>query len=112
MADPVNNFGPLTPEQEAQLRKQIIVESASPLDALPLGAGAGAGALMYKLARSGEGIPRWIAALLGGGFGAGTADITQKGMERMRYGGDAERQQGGFYGDDGRAAIARRLLGQ
>lgn len=107
MADPVNNFGPITPEQEEMIRRQR-VEEVDLLGLLPLLAGGGFGAIGYNIARSG--LPRVPSALLGGNLGAGAADITQRSIDRHQNTiRDAEGQPGGFYGKS-REQLVRELM--
>lgn len=74
MADQANNFGPLTPEQEAELRRQgISTEGLSPLDLLGgAGLGAGVARLGQHMAGAVGRVP-WYQSALGmmGGAAAG-----------------------------------------
>tara|TARA_R110000868_G_scaffold148231_2_gene369959 strand:- start:378 stop:848 length:471 start_codon:yes stop_codon:yes gene_type:complete len=120
-----NNFGPLTPEQEAMLRRGVTTEAINPLEML-IGGGVGgvagraigrgighagdmAGAVMFPgmdaMARMAghnpSGLINWAGRVGGGlggmlGVGAGANMATERArMNTMR---DAEGQDGGFYG--------------
>jgi len=106
MADPVNNFAPLTPEQEAMLSRQAIQESVNPLDFIAPGAALLGGGAMYGFGRA-LGLPR-LPSLAGGGvFGANLADRIENNRNTRL---DAEGQPGGFYGENPRARIMRELM--
>lgn len=101
-AMPANNFGPLTPEQEALMRRGVTTETINPLELL-LGAGMGAG-----VARAGQHMagavgqaPWYLSALgmLGGGAaGANMASNMPRIRAEQNTMRDAEGQPGGFYG--------------
>lgn len=123
MADQANNFGPLTPEQEAMLRRGITTETISPLDML-MGGGIGAlagravgrgmGNAAEYLARTGTANaaawPGRVGGVLGGLAGAGGPNQAAQDRARMNTMRDAEGQAGGFYGEDPKARIARLLM--
>ena len=112
----VNNFGPLTPEQEDVLRRQGVQSGMGPLELLSLtglGAGIGVGmagiggalSLGQGLATRGDRLPALLEYLkgigvvggagAGAGFGFDTLNATSRQRETHR---DAEGQPGGFYG--------------
>lgn len=122
MADQANNFGPLTPEQHAQLQSQAVQSGASPLEFMIAGGAPGA-AVGYGAARLGRtmaGVPKheaplWLRSLIGaGGAGAGAAfgagigygDYAKQ-QDTMR---DAEGQPGGFYGPGGKPPTLADIL--
>lgn len=106
-----NNFQPLTPEQEALMRRGITTETVSPLDML-LGGGLGAlagralGRGMghaggFIAGETGPAAANW-AGRVGAGFGfmagAGGPNAAAQDRARMNTLRDAEGQLGGFYG--------------
>lgn len=107
-----NNFGPLTPEQEAMLRRGVTTETINPLDML-IGAGLGgvAGRAMgrgmghaadYITGTAGPAAANWAGragALLGGLAGAGGPNQSAQDRARMNTMRDAEGQPGGYYGN-------------
>jgi len=123
MADQANQFGPLTPEQEAMLRRGITTETISPLDMLM---GGGIGALAGRAIGRGMGhvggfiagetgpAAANIAGRVGGGLGfmagAGAPNQAAQDRARMNTVRDAEGQPGGFYGEDPKRRIARMLM--
>lgn len=121
-----NNFGPLTPEQEARLRKQAVTTEMPAALELLLGGGiggVGGRAVGRAAAHGGEflgsvafptvhtmagmaghnpsGIVNWLGRI-GGGLGAlggmGAAFDVAKDRARRNTMRDAEGQDGGFYG--------------
>jgi hypothetical protein len=124
MADPVNNFGPITPEQEAMIRRQAVQPALGPFDISPLGLGkaAGGAALGYGtnvLGRmlsgvSAQEMPMLLRLLTGGGMAAtgaamgNLADPMNPALARPDP-RDAEGQPGGFYGKS-REQIVRELM--
>jgi len=105
-----NDFGPLTPEQEAQLRRQAVQSGMSPLDFMIGGAipGAAVGYAAQRFGRYLAGVPKHEAplgmrTLMGAGGAAAGATMGgmqglidyEKQQNTMR---DAEGQPGGFYG--------------
>jgi len=90
-----NDFGPLTPEQEAQLRRQAVQSGMSPLDFMIGGAipGAAVGYAAQRFGRYLAGVPKHAAGATMGGM-QGLIDY-EKQQNTMR---DAEGQPGGFYG--------------
>jgi hypothetical protein len=107
-----NNFGPLTPEQEALMRLGITTETISPLDMLM---GGGVGALLGRALGRGMGhaggfiagetgpAAANLAGRVGGGLGflAGAGGPNRAAQDRARANTmmDAEGQPGGYYGD-------------
>ncbi len=109
---PANNFAPLTPEQEAELRRQAIsTELPTALEIL-LSGGFGAGfgrAIGRGMGHAGGFIAGEtgpaaanLAGRIGTGFGflagAGAPDKAAQDRARMNTIRDAEGQPGGFYG--------------
>lgn len=105
-----NYFPPLTPEQEAQLRRQAIQSGMSPMDFMIGGAlpGAAAGYAAQRFGRYLAGVPKhevplWMRSLMGGGSAAAGAGMGAM-QGRTDYENlqntirDAEGQPGGFYG--------------
>lgn len=127
MTDTVNNFGPLTPEQQAMLQRQALGDAPSPFDVLPgtiMGAGIGAGmagigglrSLVQGLQQRGmraDAIGEYLKGI--GVVGGATAGA---GLSFDVFGStpyknsirDAEGQPGGFYGENRRARIMRELM--
>ena len=137
MADPVNNFGPITPEQEAIIRRQAISsEGLSPLDLLmPGGLGAVAGRqtargigrlseevsrmmfptidAMYRMAGGAVQPNTWVGragAVSGGLMGLGVGAGAPAHRHQMNMMRDAEGQADGYYGD--RIPTSRDAEGQ
>lgn len=93
-ARPANQFGPISPEQQAMLQRGAVQETISPLDLLTLLYGAGIGGVGYGAGRlMGLSRPQSLGvAGVSGGSAAGRFGNYLNGSQ------DAEGQPGGFYG--------------
>lgn len=126
-APQANNFGPLTPEQQANLERDKIEQSLGPFDFAPgwaTAAGAGLGAAFtanlarnwpwllryYGPSQGGKYVAQEAAAMMGGPTALGyVIDKKDQVFDRhnreqlMMFGNprDAEGQPGGFYGKKG-----------
>lgn len=109
-----NQFGPISPEQQAMLQRQAVQPSWSPLDFMPgpmTGFGAGLGALLYPMIRGGGGPRSAAAAPAGIGYGLDMLDRYrgQQPLPSQFYDNrDAEGQPGGFYGQNALAQYRNR----
>jgi len=100
-----NYFPPLTPEQEAQLRRDAIsTEVYSPLDFIGGGLiGGAAGRIGQHMAGAAGQVPWWQSLMINGGLAGitgGAAGLAGPAARReMNTIRDAEGQPGGFYGN-------------